>query len=259
MGLLSRVGALLDAANAAIAGAPPREKRVPVTAVVTALSMTLYQSWRVVVPDSVKDELSSHPTWGNYPLLAAELGLRFVLYVVIPGLVARHYGLGARDLGLDPRGLLAHVKRFGWVYVALYAIVAPGVWLVSGTPAFQAMYPRYGLAGVDGVHLAAWWALYACIFFAVEFFFRGFLLAMLAPALGVNAAFVAMVPYTLGHLGKPLPEALGAIVTGSVLGILALRTRSIWLGWALHCSVAFTMEALVLAGRHQLPLPFTSH
>ena len=91
--------------------------------------------------------------------------------------------------------------------------------------------------------------MYAAQFLALEVFFRGFLLAGLRRAMGANAVFVAMVPYVMLHFGKPLPETLGAVVTGIVLGTLALRTRSIWGGVVIHIAVAVTMDLLALGMR----------
>ena len=45
---------------------------------------------------------------------------------------------------------------------------------------------------------------------------------------------------------EPLPETLGAIFAGLSLGVLALLTRSIWLGVAIHVSVAVSMDLLSL-------------
>ena len=50
--------------------------------------------------------------------------------------------------------------------------------------------------------------------------------------------FVAVVPYCMIHFQKPLPEALGAIVAGVVLGALSLRTGSVLGGAAVHVAVA---------------------
>jgi uncharacterized protein len=55
------------------------------------------------------------------------------------------------------------------------------------------------------------------------------------------------VPYCMIHFSKPLPEALGAIVAGVVLGTLSLRTGSILGGAMLHVAVAVTMDVLALA------------
>ena len=52
--------------------------------------------------------------------------------------------------------------------------------------------------------------------------------------------------YALIHIYKPFPEAVGSIIAGYVLGWLALRTRSIWPGVFVHCSVALAMDTLAL-------------
>ena len=99
-----------------------------------------------------------------------------------------------------------------------------------------------------GSTCGAWEVLYAAQFVSLEFFFRGFLLQGLRRALGSNAIFVMIVPYCMIHYGKPLPETLGAIGAGLILGTLAMRTRSIWGGVLIHIGVAMTMDVLALRG-----------
>jgi membrane protease YdiL (CAAX protease family) len=53
------------------------------------------------------------------------------------------------------------------------------------------------------------------------------------------------------HFEKPIVETLAALGAGVILGTLAMRTRSIWLGFAIHVSVALTMDLLAL--RHCPP------
>jgi membrane protease YdiL (CAAX protease family) len=58
--------------------------------------------------------------------------------------------------------------------------------------------------------------------------------------------FVMMVPYCMIHFGKPMPETLGAILAGIVLGTLSLKSRSIFLGILIHYSVAIAMDLMAL-------------
>jgi membrane protease YdiL (CAAX protease family) len=58
-----------------------------------------------------------------------------------------------------------------------------------------------------------------------------------------------MIPYVMIHFGKPLPETLGAIIAGLVLGHLALKSRSVWLGIATHVIVATSMDFAALLRR----------
>jgi len=48
------------------------------------------------------------------------------------------------------------------------------------------------------------------------------------------------------HYSKPLPEALGSIIAGVLLGILALETRSFIYGAAIHWLVAMTMDVVAV-------------
>lgn len=149
-----------------------------------------------------------------------------------------------RDYHLSFRQFFAHA----WIYVVLFLCVLPAVLYASTTPAFRETYPFYRLANRSSFDLWTWEALYAAQFIALEFFFRGFMLHGLRRALGSNAVFVMIVPYCMIHYGKPLPETLGAIGAGIILGTLAMRTRSIWGGVLIHIGVAVTMDVLALRG-----------
>ena len=96
--------------------------------------------------------------------------------------------------------------------------------------------------------LAYYEVLYAAQFLSLEIFFRGFLLQGLRRALGSNAIFAMIVPYCMIHYGKPLPETLGAIGAGLILGTVAMRTKSIWGGVLIHVGVAMTMDVMALRG-----------
>lgn len=67
-----------------------------------------------------------------------------------------------------------------------------------------------------------------------EFFFRGFLLFPLFERFGWYALPIAVLPYGVIHLGKPAIEIYGSLVFGLGLAYLALRSRSILYGIALH-------------------------
>ena len=170
-------------------------------------------------------------------------GTRVVGYLVLPLIViALMPGERLRDYHLSITGFTRH----WWIYLVLYLVVLPLVLLASTTDDFRATYPFYYRANRSALDLWVWEGLYAAQFVALEFFFRGFLLKALRPALGANAVFVMVVPYCMIHFGKPYPETIGAIVTGLILGTLALRTKSIWGGVFVHIAVATTMDLLAL-------------
>jgi membrane protease YdiL (CAAX protease family) len=137
-------------------------------------------------------------------------------------------------------------RRLWLVYLGLFAIVVPVVYLVSSMPEFLATYPKYRHAGRSLTDLLVWEAAYGVQFLMLEMFFRGFILFALARYCGHIAIFIMVVPYTMIHFGKPLPEALGSIVAGVALGTLALRTRSIFGGVAIHCAVAWCMDLFAM-------------
>lgn len=150
-----------------------------------------------------------------------------------------------RSYGLRLRGHGASWRPYAW----LFALSLPFVALASLHPDFRALYPMYPL-GQDEAwwpYLWTWWLLYALQFFAVEFLFRGFMVHGLKLKLGFSAVFVMVIPYAMIHFHKPMPEVLGAIVGGTVLGYLSLKNGSIWFGVAIHIAIAGTMDVLALA------------
>ena len=172
-------------------------------------------------------------------------GWRLFGYVILPMIVlACLPGQRIRDYHVSARGFFKHL----WIYGLLFGLVLPAVLYASTTHAFRQTYPFYRLANRSYVDLVMWEALYAMQFLSLEFFFRGFILHGLRRALGANALFVMIVPYCMIHYGKPLPETLGAIGAGLILGTLAMRTRSIWGGVVIHVGVATTMDVLALRG-----------
>jgi hypothetical protein len=62
-----------------------------------------------------------------------------------------------------------------------------------------------------------------------------------------------VVPYMMIHFQKPAAEAFGAVIAGSVLGVLSLRTLTIWGGIFIHCAVAVSMDVMSLLQRGWSP------
>ena len=88
-------------------------------------------------------------------------------------------------------------------------------------------------------------AAYFAYFIAWEFLFRGWMVHGVVPKWGRGPAILAqMAPFAVMHLGKAELEALGSIIAGLALGILALRTRSFWYGAMIHGVVAVFMDWL---------------
>ncbi len=191
--------------------------------------------------------VSSHRDFNALAFWAVVVIVAYVLPATLVIKLVLHEHL--RDYGLRVHGIVAHVRA----YAVLYAVAAPLIVAASFTASFQDRYPFFHPAAGHSLwpYMYAWWALYWLQFCALEFFFRGFLLHGLTPRLGWAAIFAMALPYNMLHYGKPMPEALAAIVGGIVLGSLSLKTKSVWWGAALHISIAITMDicALTHAGR----------
>jgi CAAX protease family protein len=171
------------------------------------------------------------------------VGCRVLCYFLLPSMTVVLTGGRLTDYGLLIRG----IGRSLPLYAALYFAMLPLIVAVSFTEAFQNYYPFYAYAGESRSGFLLWESMYAMQFVVLEFFFRGFLLFSLVRYIGVYAIFVMVIPYCMVHFGKPFAEVLAAIPAGVLLGYLSLKTRSIWLGAALHIAVAWTMDVLALA------------
>ncbi len=84
---------------------------------------------------------------------------------------------------------------------------------------------------------------YAFRFVAVELFFRGFLIIGMVKLIGEKAIIPMVVLYSFWHFGKPMAESIGAAFGGLILGVIAMRTGSIFGGIIVHIGVAMMMEA----------------
>lgn len=144
-------------------------------------------------------------------------------------------------------------------YLLLLSPILLFIFLVSFRSDFLHHYPFYKLSGRSWVDFIAWECLYLTQFICLEFFFRGFLLNALRPAVGANAIWIMCVPYLMIHFPKLWLEATGAILFGLFLGMLALKSRSIWGGFFVHAGVAIGMDLTSLLRQGKLPvqwLPF---
>ena len=130
------------------------------------------------------------------------------------------------------------------IYVIMLCVMIPLVLFFSRTQSFQERYPFYDVRQAESFYpnLFIWEIVYFIQFFALEFFFRGFMLHGTKQQFGYYSVFVMTIPYCMIHFGKPFPETLAAIIAGVILGTLSLKSRSIWLGVAIHFSVAITMD-----------------
>jgi membrane protease YdiL (CAAX protease family) len=170
---------------------------------------------------------------------------QFAIYVVGPLLVIKLlFRHSLVDYGTKLRGMFS----YSWAYLLMAAVMLPGVLFASTREGFLHTYPFYRLAESEPLwpRFFIWELCYAVQFVSLEFFFRGFLLHGTRRRFGAYSIYVMMVPYCMIHFAKPPLETLGAIAAGIILGFMSLKTRSIWMGAALHIYVAWTMDAAAL-------------
>jgi membrane protease YdiL (CAAX protease family) len=152
------------------------------------------------------------------------------------------------DMGLRTRGFREHA----WLYALFVTVMIPVMMLVARQPDFGSYYPIYDLAGRSWVDFVIWEVIYMAQFLGLEIFFRGWWLRA-TRIFGIGAIFSMVVPYCMIHYGKPYLEADAAIIAGTVLGSLSMKTRNIWSGFLVHGTVGLLMDILALARKHKLP------
>jgi membrane protease YdiL (CAAX protease family) len=130
----------------------------------------------------------------------------------------------------------------------LYLVMLPLVYLASRQAGFQRSYPFFAFERLGLTSLLLGLGIRAVGMFAWEFACRGYLLFGFERRVGGPAAIaIQAIPFAVMHVGKPAPEAIGSVVAGIVLGIIALRNRSFIPGAILHWSVAATLDLFALA------------
>ena len=96
------------------------------------------------------------------------------------------------------------------------------------------------------IRICIWEVIYAFNFFAVEFFFRGFMVFFLAKYLGARAIWIMAMMYFAIHFSKPEAEAISSYFGGLFLGILSYYSKSIYGGVFLHIALAIALDIFCL-------------
>ena len=192
-----------------------------------------------------------HDEYGRLLRLAYWSGTTVIGYFVVPVLLIRFlWKRRLADFGLPFPG---SSSPFGLGLVLAF-IMLPFVLVASFTESFQSSYPFYEFADRSAFDFLAWQLLYAAQFFALEFFYRGFLIHGLKHRFGIYSILVSTVPYVMIHFGKPLPETLGSVVAGIALGALSYHYRSVWPCVFLHILIAFSMDVFSLSAQGRIGL-----
>jgi membrane protease YdiL (CAAX protease family) len=187
--------------------------------------------------------LVAHAWWALWRVLG---------FLLLPMLIIKLSRGKISDQYCSTKGFRDHL----WIYLLAFAVVFVCVIGVSFTEGFSSHYPFYEESHRSWFDLLTWEVLYILQFLGLEYFFRGWWLRSCESALGSHAIFAMIAPYVMIHFGKEWAETCGAIFAGVFLGTLAMRTRSIWGGFLVHCLVAVSMDIAALLQTTGLPTTF---
>lgn len=216
-------------------------------------SLSSILAWLLGKPQDYFQQLMTQSNYLDLIRYGWWAAIHAISYVLIPSLFIK-WVLKDSAFNYGWRWNATHKHWQGYVF--LLAPILVMVYLASGRSDFSHHYPFYKLARRSQFDLLTWEACYLLQFICLEFFFRGFILQALRPALGAKAIWLMVPPYLMIHFSKPWLEATGAIFFGLFLGILAMRSRSIWGGFFVHCGVALSMDFAALHQQGPLPSNF---
>jgi hypothetical protein len=139
---------------------------------------------------------------------------------------------------------------FDWrPYATMLLVMVPLIAWASFQPSFLGVYPSYRPGSAEAflslsqrATFGTYETTYALRYVSIELFFRGLLVIGLEKHMGRAVLMPMVTLYAFWHFGKPIPEAIGSIFAGYVLGVFALRTRSIVGGIIVHVGVAVAMD-----------------
>lgn len=224
---------------------PPAKRHEAVIALIYCAVILTLMEYFLIPPRA--EILLNGPIFGNWRPPSLEAGLLWsgsclLLYLAVPCLlILRFARVSVADHGFSTQGFWRHLRT----YLLLFLLMTPLIYLAASQVEFTRIYPFVPAAKQSWQNFTIWESAYLLQFFALEFFFRGYLLYTLERHMDRWLAIAVMVvPYTMIHFHKPVFETMGAIVAGTVLGHLSLKYRS-WLGGAvLHSLVALSLDSL---------------
>ncbi len=217
-----------------------------VALIYTPILLTIFEYW--FLPSRVEFWLNE-PVMGFRQAPTLPAGLIWTLacavgYTLIPMSIHKFYfKRNLREIGLSRKDFMSHLPT----YLGLFALMVIPIFIAAQMPSFQNTYPFISEVKSDFSKFLVWEVAYVSQFFALESFFRGYLLMTLEKAVGAaNAIGIMVIPYAMIHFHKPPAETFGAIVAGIALGYLALKYKT-WMGGAvLHSLVAITMDTIAV-------------
>lgn len=161
-----------------------------------------------------------------------------IYYLIVRKRKGSFFGLTTRGFDKQP-------------YLIMMLIMIPLLIWASFDASFLKTYPTYKLGSIEGFYGLSNWItfvpyelFYAITFIALEILFRGFLIFEMEKYLGEKVVIPMVCVYCTLHFGKPMMECISSIFGGFILGVIALRTRSVYGGVWVHIFIAVGMDLL---------------
>lgn len=170
----------------------------------------------------------------------------FVLMLVIPVLISLFSKRSGVLLSLfSMKGVK---KNLLWVLATLAVVVIPSAYYASTLSTVLIEYPLPRVLLQNQQSLPVYFlGLFFLFYLPWEFFFRGFLLFGLKDKYGtLPAILIQTISSCLVHIGKPTPEIIGSIPFGIIFGVIAIRTKNIWIVVLLHAALGIFTDLFII-------------
>ncbi len=223
-------------------GMKSTEFRLIIIVIAGSLAMVIARmiNFRIRKASEVVEYISTFPAeYHSFFYQSISMTFYILGFLVFPILIVKFVlRQNLSDYGFTVGKLKEHIN----IYIFMFILITPVTIIASMTDVFLKAYPKMKTPHLEFFLLFE--IIYLIQFIGVEFYFRGFLLFEFCKKYGTAGIFVQIIPYCMIHAAKPIPEAIGSIITGIVLGYYAYKSRSIIGGIVLHCYVAVGMDVL---------------
>ena len=190
--------------------------------------------------------VKTFPGISDYSAAAFMFAAAFILLGVLPLLNVKfifkeplaEYGFQLGDWKLGLKQII--------IFYPLISILL--LYPSSHTAEMINFYPLDSEAGNSIFSFLRFQFLRVFLFYTVwEFFFRGFMLFGLRRYVGDWVAIcIQTIPSCLWHIGMPAGEIFASIFGGILFGAMALKTKSIFYPFVLHCLIGITLDFFIV-------------
>ncbi|NWF50619.1 MAG: CPBP family intramembrane metalloprotease [Ignavibacteriaceae bacterium] len=218
------------------------DKKVVIIFLWVAISQTIswYFTSRRFFRINLYPSFQSDPNLFLYEYLYWFIGDFFVFFILSILLILFVFKEKPRDYGLTFGDYKSGLK----ISAIFLLIMLPLIWFFSSTAEFAETYPHLKSARDSLLIFFIYESGMFAYMFGWEYIWRGFMLFGLKEKFGDYSVLIQMIPFVILHNGKPFPETIGAILGGIALGILALRTRSVYYCVFTHMGIMFSIDLI---------------